>query len=365
MRLTTARVAVAAAGLALVAHSAAHILPRQHSLEEQPSPYQSLQQRDPDAVPDARHAAKAAIDAMNTAFYSQAAGRWADTWWVSAIALQSMLDYMHKTNSCDYMDRARHTIELQKAPVPGREEGGGNFRADSTDDTGWWALAMISMFDLTKDHSYLNISKLDEAYIYKYWTKSPCAGGVYQDIREETYKNAIANELYIFLAAALHNRIPGDKAYLKKAEHAWEWFKKSGMVNIHHRINDGLVSRADGTCVNNGQPVWSYNQGVILGALTELYRATKNKGYLASARKIADGALAKSSPLVRKDGILADPCPGSCNGDMQAFKGIFARNLGVLDSAVGGHPYQSFLQKNAKSAYSKSRDAAKNLYDVH
>jgi hypothetical protein len=84
-------------------------------------------------------AAKAAIDAMNAAFYNQTDGRWStsDAWWVTANALTTVVDYMNKTGSRDYMDTALHTIEQQRGPVPWWPQGGGLFRADSTDDTGW------------------------------------------------------------------------------------------------------------------------------------------------------------------------------------------------------------------------------------
>lgn len=265
----------------LTAMTIAAILPRQVDGVQKPTYYRSVRpqpaQRDRqdqgDAVPPSSspsEAAKAALDAMNTHFYSQSAGQWSpsEAWWISGNALQSLLDYMYKTGtrSGSYMDQALHIFNTQRQPLAWWPQGGGEFRADSTDDTGWWALAMLRLFDLTQDQTYLNISKLDEQYIAQYWTDSPCGGGVYVDIRSLTYKNAIANQLYIQLCAGLHNRIPGDTVYLEKAVRGWEWLKGSGMINKEGLFNDGLAMRSDNTCFNNGLPVWTYNQGVILGA---------------------------------------------------------------------------------------------------
>ena len=212
-----------------------------------------------------RAAAKAAIDAMNSQFYSPAQAIWSpnDPWWLSGVALTGVLDFMRKTNTNDYMKQVKEIIRVQRTQWP---SGGGDFRAESTDDTGWWALAMIRMYDITKDTTYLDIAVEDEAYMYQSWTASPCGGGMYVDIKAKTYKNAIANELYTKLAASLHNRIPNDTMYLERAKTAWSWFQASGMINSANFVNDGLASSASGACSNNNLPVWTYNQGVILGA---------------------------------------------------------------------------------------------------
>ncbi|KAK0711101.1 glycoside hydrolase [Lasiosphaeris hirsuta] len=299
-------------------------------------------------------------------FYNETQGRWSPeiAWWLSGFALQDLLDYMYKTGSREYMEQARYIIELQKAPIPWWPQGGGNFRADSTDDTGWWALALLRMFDLTGDQAYLNISILDEAYMYSYWTDTDCGGGMYVDIRDKTYKNAIANELYMLLTASLHNRTPGDIAYLAKAKATWEWFKSSGMINSENLINDGLVEK-DGVCSNNGLPVWSYNQGVILAALTELYRATNDTSYLDQGRKIADAVIANKLLTPDPDRVLTDPCevPDTCNNDQHIFKGIFARELAELSSSLDGDPYRAYLEQNARAAVKQDRNAT-GFYDV-
>jgi hypothetical protein len=215
---------------------------------------------------DARAAAKAAIDALNTKFYSSTEAIWSPgaPWWLSGVALTSVIDYMRKTGSRDYLAQVEHMIHVQRTQW---SNTGGDFRGPSTDDTGWWALAMIRMYDLTGNDSYLDISVEDEAYMYDCWTLSPCGGGMFVDIATKTYKNAIANELYIKLAASLHNRIANGIDYLARAETAWTWFQASGMIKNDSLINDGLTASSDGVCYNNNLPVWTYNQGVIIGAL--------------------------------------------------------------------------------------------------
>jgi predicted alpha-1,6-mannanase (GH76 family) len=127
------------------------------------------------------------------------------------------------------------------------------------------------------------------------------------------------------------------------------------MVNGAHLVNDGLTTQQGG-CANNGGTTWTYNQGVVLGGLTELYRATGDRALLADARAIAGAALRG----LTRDGILTEPCEpaGSCNADQAAFKGIFARNLAELDRVLPGHPYRGWLAAQARSAWATDRDSA-------
>jgi predicted alpha-1,6-mannanase (GH76 family) len=305
------------------------------------------------ADPGAR--AARAVDAMMQ-MYDRDTAWWqpGSAWWQSGNALQAVLDYMTATGDREYRWVLDHTVEIQRQPLPWWPQGGGEFRADSTDDTGWWGLAMIQAYDLTHRKKYLDIAELDEQYIRDYWD-DVCGGGVWWDIPAKSYKNAISIELYIKLAASLHNRIPGDQKYLNRAIEAWQWFRDSGMINAANLVNDGLNTQSGG-CDNNGGTTWTYNQGVILGGLAELYRATDDRTYLDTARRIANAVLA--SPQLTVNGILTEPCEpaGTCNEDQAAFKGIFARNLAELDTVLPRHPYRDYLRTQAQSAYEHARN---------
>ncbi|KAK0674389.1 glycoside hydrolase family 76 protein [Cercophora samala] len=323
-----------------------------------------------------------ALTGLNIDFFNTTAQRWSvqDAWWLSAIALTNLLSYSLATKTTEYLPQITSVINAQSQPLPWWPQGNGSFRADSTDDTAWWALALLQTYDLTGNATYLSLAQADERYIYSYWSNATCRGGVVQDIRRNAYKNAISNELYISLAAGLYLRTK-EGVYLTRAKQAWEWFGQSGMINGGDLVNDGLTE--DGSCRNNNQTEWSYNQGVILGGLVDLYHATGNTTYLTTARKIADAAVASSSPLISSSssssssndttGMLTESCEGAktCNNDQQAFKGIFAYNLAKLDREFPGErPYKGVLTKWAESMYSYDRAVVKrageegDLYDV-
>lgn len=212
----------------------------------------------------------------------------------------------------------------------------------------------LHLDDITGNQQYLQTAEGIFADMAASYDTTPC-GGIWWD-KNHTYVNAIANELFLDVAAHLANRA-GSKSgyYLDWAKKEWDWFKSSGMINAQHTINDGLNIT---TCQNNGGTVWSYNQGVILGGLTELSRATKDNSYINTAKQIADAAIVN---LTDANGILHDPCEPDCGADGSQFKGVFARNLQILQKASPEARYKTFLQNNANSIWANDRDAQNEL----
>ena len=99
---------------------------------------------------------------------------------------------------------------------------------------------MINAYDLTKEHRFLNSAKLIFNDMTSGWDETTYGGGIWWGKGEkQKVKNAIANELFITIAARLYLRT-GTKDFLDWALRAWDWFDKCGLINSQHLVIDGF-----------------------------------------------------------------------------------------------------------------------------
>jgi len=280
-------------------------------------------------------------------WYSQSSGLYAapSGWWNAANAITVLANYSKATSGTQYLSVIANTFSNAN-----KANGTTNFINSYDDDEGWWALAWIDAYDLTGTQAYLAMAETIFADIATEWDTTTCGGGVWWQ-KPNNYKNAIANELFLTVAASLANRTTGSTSasYLAWAQKEWAWFKASGMINPQGLVNDGLTSTNPSACTNNGETTWTYNQGVILGGLVELYKADKDPTLLPQAQAIAGAGIAKLSA----NGILVDP--GVSGGDAPQFKGVFVRNLMYLYNASANAQYKTFVDANANSIWAKDQ----------
>lgn len=334
---------------------------------------------------DASYAANslAAARALQT-WYDAPSGLWSTTgWWNSANCLTVLVDWallalpdaqavnVNGIIANTFNNAQRVVVTAQKTVsatglttstyqfAATEKRGFSEFINDYYDDEGWWALALIRSWDYTRHQPYLDMA---ERIFRDMQTgaDSTCGGGIWWS-KERGYKNAIANELYLSVAASLANRVTARRQqYIQIAKDEWAWFKKSGMINKDNLVNDGLKINADGSCVNNGLQTWSYNQGVVLGGLVELSKATWDTSYLNEATAIAKAALALLSD---SDGIIreVDKCEPNCGNDGSQFKGIFVRNLHYLHQAAPNEAFRTAIRKNADSIWARDRNDKNQL----
>jgi predicted alpha-1,6-mannanase (GH76 family) len=305
-------------------------------------------------------------------------------WWDSANALTALIDYMAVTGDHSYLPVLENTFArapLTRRPVYRaalalsrpyyrRDHRYAGFLNAFYDDEGWWALAWLAAFDLTGERRYLEAAGAIFTDLAGGWDDY-WDGGIYWGKHDGQpdrlgltarprgwrggYKNAIANELFIAVAAGLTLRSGGD--HLQWASQGWDWFRPR-MINEAGLVRD---SPNLGGLPGNSERVWSYNQGVILGGLCDLARLTGEASYTEEARQIADAFLASrcghDSGVI--NGILHEcddcgpdggPAPRLPSVDSTLFKGIFVRNLARLYENTRQPSYRAFIQANVDSA---------------
>jgi predicted alpha-1,6-mannanase (GH76 family) len=299
------------------------------------------------AGPDYRAAVAAAAAGVAALqrWYVPSTGLWRTTgWWNSANALTAVIGYTRATGDQSFAG----VIETTFARAPRRHA---DFVNDYYDDNLWWGLAWVAAGDLTGDGRYLDAARVIFERSEEGWDDT-FGGGVWWS-RARKYKNAIPNELFLTLAARLHQRAPDAGPYRDWAERTWAWFRDSGMIGPAGLVNDGLTEAG----VSNGGTTWTYNQGVILGGLAALHEITGGQELLDHGAGIADAALAR---LVRPPGILTEPHEATTkrrDRDRPQFKGIFMRNLADFHR-VSPHPaYAAFIRANARSIWTSNRNA--------
>lgn len=327
--------------------------------------------------PNVSHAQYAIIALQQ--WYNESTGLWETTgWWNSANALTMLADFVAVDSSLNPV--AEHVFQntfsqAQKASLetvkfmtpysvttytgphfpPGiipPENGFAGFLNDFYDDEGWWALAWLKIYDLTKQHQYLQAAIEIFEDMRKGW--GGACGGLWWN-KQHSYKGAIENALFLKVAAQLANRASIKGYYLYWASKEWDWFQRTGMINANYNINNGISLV---TCRTDNGTVWSYNQGVILGGLLELYMAAPGEAYLIMAERIA---LAGIKFLSDSNGILHDPCEPNCGADGPQFKGIFMRNLQKLHSAMPNDRYKTFINGNSNSIWLDDRGPGNQL----
>jgi predicted alpha-1,6-mannanase (GH76 family) len=336
-----------------------------------------------------------------------------DRWWNSANAITAVIGYMAVTGDRSYLESV---VENTFTKAPGvrrpvttrvslarflRPASYPGFINGFYDDEGWWALAWIDAYDLTGEERYLAAaqdifrdmaSAWDDVWhggIYwgKYNGQPDRAGAAAKPAGwHGPYKNAIANELFLSVAAALalrRRQRPADGGdhtdYLDWARRCWTWLSSPApagvaMINAAGLVNDSPDNQGMNS---NTASVWSYNQGVLLRGLSDLTELTGDQAYRARAEELADAFIknpwyqaprpgkgqAPVSPPTQSGvihGILHehDDCkpdgstrlPSMPGVDSTLFKGIFICNLARLYQATGKPGYRQFILDNAQSA---------------
>jgi len=266
------------------------------------------------------------VNSLQSTYFSQKDGEWNEGFWNNANSLEALANFIQSSKDNQFKDIIG--IVLNNWPAQKILS-----RTIFFDDYQWWGLAYVRIYEIFGlRHALVEAEKIYE-YVKDYAWDNVCNGGVWWT-KEKTYKNAITNELFFSLSSKLFMNTHRKK-YLHSATEVWNWFNQSGMLNKESLINDGLKD-----CKNNGEKTFTYNQGVLLEGLVNLYVVSQDAKYIL----LADNIISAVIKFLTVNGVLNEPLKGKLNGDTQQFKGIFMRYLKYYVTKTGETKWNTFIR---------------------
>ncbi|WP_084163861.1 glycoside hydrolase family 76 protein [Olivibacter sitiensis] len=263
-------------------------------------------------------------------------------WW-NAHMLDVLVDGYERTEDAAYVPKMKNLL------LGIRETNNGHYPNEFYDDMEWLALSALRAYDLTQDADYLDAVEILWADIQT-GINDHQGGGVAWRKGQLDYKNTPANAPAIILACRLYERF-GSEEDIEQAVSLYEWLKNTLIDPSTGIAWDGINRNGDGEIDKSW--LFTYNQGVVIGAGLELYRNTQNTTYLQDAVRTAKAAL--NSMSIAPGGILNN----ENQGDGGLFKGIMVRYLTLLAmeegiSSVDREDFLRFLLFNGQTVFSKS-----------
>lgn len=204
------------------------------------------------------------------------------------------------------------------------------------DDNAWVGLDLVHAYQLTSDALYLTMAQDELDFAVSGWdtsTTDGCPGGIYWEDVADSQRNTTANGANAELALELAS-FTGDPSDLTWATRIYGWVR-SCLLGSNDLYDDHVNS--NGTLDTT---IWSYNQGVMLGAGVLLYRATGDTTYLQEAEQTASAAVT----YFGTGSTLLNQGP--------AFDAIYFRNLLLLGGVAPDSAYTAEAWSFARSMWS-------------
>ena len=260
------------------------------------------------------------------------------SYWWQAHAIDALLDGYLRTKDPAYMELIQKELKGTIA------SNGGTILNNWYDDMEWMALALLRLWDETKEDSYKKRVDILWRDIQSAWN-SHMGGGMAWRKDQIDYKNTPANAPAAILAFRLYQRFRNEEdfAWGKKI---FEWNRDNLIDPETFYVWDGMNRLGDGKI--DYEWAFTYNQGVMIGAAVEYYRITGDKQHLDLAVNIAQESKRRFGDP--NGGVF----PYEGKDDCGLFRGIFFRYLAeLLMEAPEETELYDMLLKNAQSVAEK------------
>lgn len=238
-------------------------------------------------------------------------------WWLAHV-VEVRVDAFERAGEQRRLDQARAVY----ARILKRNRGLFN---DYFDDMGWLCLAAIRLADATGERAYLADAEALWQHIATRGWNATHGPSISWRVQQPDYKNAPSNGAFALASLRLHART-GEQRFLEKGEQALDWMR-TRLVDDRALVLDG-VGRTGGSELDRDW-IFSYNQGLFIGALTAQFDRTGDTALLSEAARTAEASIRIFAPggVIVGENARLDERGG---GDAGLFKGIFFRHLETL-----------------------------------
>ena len=230
-------------------------------------------------------------------------------WWI-AHAIDTLTDAYIRTGDDKYKEYADKALETTIARNKGK------IINDYYDDMQWMAIALLRLYDHTREAKYLT-------HIVALWgdikegENEYMGGGIAWRKQQLYYKNTPANAPAAIFAARYYNSVrdPEDLVWAKRL---FAFVDENLTDKQTGEVWDGINRQEDGEI----DKAWcfTYCHGVYIGAAVELYKITGEQEYLDKAIRTAEFSLTR---FIGENGTFTE----TGEGDGGLFKGILIRYL--------------------------------------
>ncbi len=222
------------------------------------------------------------------------------------------------------------------------------------DDEDWVTLALLHAYKVSGDATYLNQAKVVFADIMNAWDTTCCGahpGGLWWE--KPTMNKVTAINAGAVISASRLYLATNDSTYLAFATKAYDFWSTYMVDSTTGHVYDGM----DNTGTINTAWSFTYNEGLFIGAVVELARATGDNSHLPLAHTVAGYMMTKE---IETTAARHDPLGWKVQRrrpDVQS--GQPARYLGELYAADPSHTeYRDFLARSGTAAWTLARDPA-------
>ena len=249
-------------------------------------------------------------------------------WWIAHL-IDVRIDAYLRTEDEAMLAVAKEAYRVNK------QRNHNTLRHEFYDDMLWNALAGVRLYDIEKNGEYLEDAKEVCDDIMRTAWNEHCGGGLAWKRTQLDYKNTPVNAPFIILAIRLY-KITNESCYWEMALKVYDWIKRV-LVRADSFVEDGINRLGDGKIDTQWQ--FTYNQGVYIGAVLEIFKVSGEEKYLEEAHRCAEQSL----NILVQQGVLVDEGDG---GDIGLFKGILYRYLCLLNEQDAKAKYSEFIMSS-------------------